>query len=371
LRRRRLAHKIASKEGAAVPVPVWDRPFFKYVVRESFNRADTIASTAGTIILLIAAHFVVGGGKMLSADEFVRSIQIALAGFVSIWLAIMLFRACWWPFHWRLEPHGGLLSFLRTELGTFMWPVVLITSGLAAFIVLSGSGMIWLSLQLLNSAPTEKSNSPNTVGNPDFSLSVPVERYRFTWPSVRLMQFYLRLDTERNPQLFNNPAFVLRNKTNTIAYRVAATWKSETTINIQDTVQASPKLSKADIRVSDVEINVIWTDKMPRQALGNYTYYLADAPKQVIPVISKEEEVYLPMQLWPVVAIYLVDKMPDGIGKTSPPFIARVTLEWETSEGKRQKPYRVGITATNAKSSNSDDPIVDAYLNFTLEEIPH
>jgi hypothetical protein len=297
---------------------------------------------------------------------------VALCALVGV-LFVFLARLCWWPFHWRLAPHGGLLSFLHARLGTFMWPTILIASGFATFIVLSGSGMIWLSLQVLRGPNAEKTvASPNTVGNPDFSLSVPVERYRFTWPgTASLMHFYLRLDTERNPQIWNSPAFILRNRTNTIAYRVTATWKSETSINIQDTVQASPKLSKADIRVSDVEISVIWTDRMPRRGLGNYVYYLFDAPKQVIPVIAKEEEVYLPQQLWPVVAIYLIDKMPDGIGQTSPPFIARVTLEWETSEGKRQKPYRVGITATNAKSSNSDDPIVDAYLNFTLEEIPH
>jgi hypothetical protein len=353
-----------------MPTPVWDHPFFKYVVRESFNRADTVASTAGTVILLIVAHFVVGGGNMLPADDFTRSIQIALAGFISIWLAIMIFRAFWWPFHWRLEPHGGLLSFLRSKLGTFMWPTILIVSGFAGFIALSGSGMIWLSLQVLRGASAEKTvASPNTVGNPDFSLSVPVERYRFTWPAAHSMQFYVRLDTERNPQIWNSPAFVLRNSTNTIAYRVAATWKSETSINLQDVVQASPKLSKATFRISDVEMDIIWTDKMPR-ILANFIYYLADAPKQVISVVAKEEEVYLPQQLWPIVAVYLIDKMPDEIGQTSPPFIARVTLEWETSEGKRRKPYRVRITATNAKSSNSDDPIVDAFLNFTLEEIP-
>jgi hypothetical protein len=183
------------------------------------------------------------------------------------------------------------------------------------------------------------------------------------------MQFYLRLDTERNPQVSNNPAFVLRNKTNTIAYRVSATWKSETSINIQEMVRTSPRLSKADFIISDVQIDVISTRRMPRP-LANWRYPLTDAPKQIIPVLAKEEEVYLPLQLWPVMAIYLTDKMSDEIGKTSSPFIARVTLEWETSEGKRQKPYRVRVTATNAKSSNSDYPIVDSFLNFTLEEVP-
>src|SRR6476660_1607996 len=109
----------------------WDNPLFKYVVRDSFNRADTITTTTGAVVLLIAAHIVcIEGSKMLSADEFIRSVQIAVGGFVAIWLVIMLCRACWWPFYWRLKPHGGLRNFLHARLGTFMWQAILIASGL-------------------------------------------------------------------------------------------------------------------------------------------------------------------------------------------------------------------------------------------------
>ena len=87
-------------------IKVWDNPLFKYVVRDSFNRADTITTTTGAVVLLIAAH-----SKMLSADEFIRSVQIAVGGFVAIWLVIMLCRACWWPFYWRLKPHGACEIF--------------------------------------------------------------------------------------------------------------------------------------------------------------------------------------------------------------------------------------------------------------------
>jgi hypothetical protein len=55
----------------------WDNPLFKYVVRDSFNRADTITTTTGAVVLLIAAHIVgIEGSKMLSADEFIRSVQL-------------------------------------------------------------------------------------------------------------------------------------------------------------------------------------------------------------------------------------------------------------------------------------------------------
>lgn len=346
----------------------WDNRVFKYVVRDSFNRADTATSTAGAVILAVVAHIIgVEGSKLLSTDEFTRAVQIALAGFIAIWVAIMLCRACWWSFHWRLAPHGGLLSFLRVRLGTFMWPVILTTAGFLAFVLLSGAGVIWLSLQVLNGASVATSpTTPNTVGNPDFSLLVPRERYRFTWPSSTGMSFYVRLDTERNPVIWNAPAFILRNRTNTVAYRVSATWKSETAMNIKEAVTDSPKLSRAEFWITDTSISII--SKKPI-ALPNFIYYLDDAPKQIIDVVAKEQEVFLPQQLWPVVAIYLVDRIPGTIGETSSPFIAHTTLEWETSEGRRQRSYRVRITATNAKSSNSDLPIVDAYLNFGLEEI--
>jgi hypothetical protein len=75
-------------------------------------------------------------------------------------------------------------------------------------------------------------------------------------------------------------------------------------------------------------------------------------------------------ELWPIMAMYLIDKIPNSIGETSQPFIARVTLDWETSQGKRRRAYRVRITATNAKASESIDTIIDAFLNFRLEEIP-
>jgi hypothetical protein len=293
-------------------------------------------------------------------------VAIALGGFVGAITGFLL-RLCWWPIHRQLAPLGGLAGALRLRLGVDMLPVILMASAIVAFIVLFGAGMILFAIHA--GQQSQAASSPNTVGNPDFSLYVPAQRYRLTWPGTIYIQFYLRVDTERNPQLGNNPAFILRNKTNTIAYRVSATWKSETAINIQNVVKTSPKLSKADFNISDVAINIISTNRMSRP-LANFSYYISDAPKQVVSVIAKEEEIILPPDLWSIAAIYLIDKIPDEIGKTSPPFIARVTLEWETSEGKRQKPYRVGITATNAKSSDTDDPIVDAFLNFTLEEIP-
>ncbi len=283
-------------------------------------------------------------------------------------IVVFLLRLCWWPFYWRLEPHGGLFQFLQTRLGTFMWPVVLTTAGVVAFIVLSGVGLVWLSLQVLSGASVrEVSATPNTIGNPDFFLLPPEGRYRFTWPSDRFVSFYVRLDTERNPDMGNNPAFILRNRTNTVAYRVSAVWKSETSLNIKEEVTASPKLSVAQFAASDIRLDIIANAASGPRA--NFVYYLKESPKQTMEVVAKEADVFFPQELWPLAAIYLAARIPDKIGETSAPFVARVTLNWETSEGKRQRAYRVKITATNAKGTAAAFPIVDAFLNFSLEEI--
>ena len=101
------------------------------------------------------------------------------------------------------------------------------------------------------------------------------------------MSFYLRLDLERNPDISNNPSFLLRNKTNTVAYRVLTTWKSETAMNLVEEVK-SPKLAKAQFVLGETRLDVIATRESG--PLGNFMYYLDDAPKQMIDVIAKEAE---------------------------------------------------------------------------------
>jgi hypothetical protein len=178
-------------------------------------------------------------------------------------------------------------------------------------------------------------------------------------------QFEVRLDTERNPDFFNNPAFAIRNKTNTVAYNVTATWKSEIGSSVAALTKAS-KLAKYTFEVSETKL-LIWPPQGSKSS--GYQYFLSESPKQTLPVIAKEAEVYLPPDVWAVAALYLIDKMPSKIGETTEPFVARITLNWETSEGKRSRAYRVRITATNSKVSDSDAPVADAFLNFSLEEI--
>lgn len=258
-----------------------------------------------------------------------------------------------------------------------MWPVIMMTAGFFLFAVLTGGGLIWLALQMrigtgmakLNStAEAKTSETPNTVGNPDFFLQIPEGRYKFKWDPVTQPKFDLRLDTERNPDFGNNPAFILRNKTNTVAYNVLVVWKSEIASSVEELTKASPKLSKFKFDVTETRLTVM---AAPGSMAIPTSYYLDDSPKQMIAVIAKEAEVYFPPQLWAIAALYFINKMPSKVGESTEPFVARVTLNWETAEGKKRRDYRARITATNSKVTELEMPVAEAFLNFSLEEIPN
>lgn len=209
--------------------------------------------------------------------------------------------------------------------------------------------------------------TPNTVGNPDFTLQVPEGRYKFKWDPMKRTRLELRLDTEKNPDFNNNPAFILRNKTNTVAYNVFVTWKSEIAASVAE-LTSSAKLSKFSFVVTETKLII----NPPAGSISNgFQYYLSDSPQQNVPVVAKEADVYFPQDLWAIAALYFINKMPSKIGETTEPFIARVTLSWETAEGKKRRDYRLRITATNAKTTDDEMPVVEAFLNFSLEEIPN
>jgi hypothetical protein len=291
--------------------------------------------------------------------------------FAVMWIVILVVRFLGAALHFALEPHRRPLVILRERLGNLMWPIISMATGIFLFAILCGGGLVWLALQIRGgagigaSAEAKTNETPNTVGNPDFFLQVPEGRYRFKWDPMTQAKFELRLDTERNPDFGNNPAFIVRNKTNTVAYNVLAVWKSEIASSV-DELTKSPKLSKFKFDVAETRLVIV---PPPGSTSGGFLYYLDDSPKQTIAVIAKEAEVYFPQQLWALAALYFIDKMPTKIGESTEPYIARVTLNWETSEGKKQRAYRVRVTATNSKVTASEMPVTDAFLNFSLEEI--
>jgi hypothetical protein len=289
---------------------------------------------------------------------------------VGAYLPIFIFWLAVYPVHLKFEQQGGIKAIFRQRLGAQMGPFLLMGAGFFAFALLTGAGLAWLAIQVLNGTAlkiTRAAETPNTVGNPDFSLQVPDGRYKFRWDPMTQTRLDIRLDTQRNPDFTDNPAFILRNKTNTVAYNVSATWKSEIAANVADLIK-SPRLFKFNFDVTETRLIII---APAGSTSANFAYYLDASPLQVIPVIAKEAEVYFPQQLWAIAALYFIDKMPSKVGESTEPFIARITVNWETADGKKRLDYRARITATNSKVTDSEMPVADAFLNFSLEEIPN
>jgi hypothetical protein len=351
-----------------------------FMVRAFRFAADRTTPTATTWWFaplggFLAAGLLLFAGMPVTFSEFIHN-ALLRSGFevlvcvVVAYLVIFVFWLAVYPIHLKFASQGGIRAALRQRLGAQMGPFVFMGIGLFSFAVFTSVGLAWLTFQVMNgTAPLRglSAETPNTVGNPDFALQAPEGRYRFKWDPMKQTRLELRLDTEKNPDFSNNPIFILRNKTNTVAYNVSVIWKSEIAASVAE-LTSSAKLSKFSFVVTETKLLI----NPPAGSTSNgFQYYLSDSPQQNVSVIAKEAEVYLPPDLWAVAALYLINKMPPKIGETSDPFIARVTLNWETAEGKKRRDYRTRITATNSKTTDGDMPVAEAFLNFSLEEIPN
>jgi hypothetical protein len=75
-------------------------------------------------------------------------------------------RLCWAPFHFRLEPLGGLRAAARTKLGDQMWPTLMMISGLTAFVIFFGAGfLLWLTTGQPKPATAALCKAANTAYN--------------------------------------------------------------------------------------------------------------------------------------------------------------------------------------------------------------
>jgi len=116
--------------------------------------------------------------------------------------AVFLLRLCWWPIHKRLEPLGGLAGALRLRLGVNMLPVILMSAGVAAFIVLFSAGMILFALQAgRQSHAARPGNAASPSIRPEISLLPPKDRYELRWDPTKGMNFQIaaRLDDAARP----------------------------------------------------------------------------------------------------------------------------------------------------------------------------
>jgi len=73
-----------------------------------------------------------------------------------------------------IEAAWGLAKFSPREAGDVYVAGNIDSERFGGGPLLTGGGLIWLSFKMLSGAPTAaQAGEPNTVGNPDFTLSVP------------------------------------------------------------------------------------------------------------------------------------------------------------------------------------------------------
>jgi hypothetical protein len=124
------------------------RDCLQYAWRGSGPRWDTpwIAIIGGIIGGLIFWRLGLKVPQTILENPLWGAVVAIVLGAVTGVAAVFIARLCWAPFHFLLKPKGGLKAALKSKLGVNMWPIVLMTSGVFAFVILFGSGAIWFAV---------------------------------------------------------------------------------------------------------------------------------------------------------------------------------------------------------------------------------
>jgi len=78
--------------------------------------------------------------KFIPADPLLANVIVLICCVILGVATVFLARLLYAPIHFRLKSEGGLKGLLREKLGYQMWPIILMASGLFAFVVLFGAG---------------------------------------------------------------------------------------------------------------------------------------------------------------------------------------------------------------------------------------
>ena len=349
-----------------MPIPVWDNPAFKFIVRDSRTRADTVGSAAGGILLAIVTNLVgIGGGQMLPANEFIRAVVIAVAGFGAIWAVIFLARAFFWPFHKN-----------REKLGRFMWPVVLMAAGFFSFVLLSGGGLVWLVVQAARGplmATIEGGQIANndapikaTPAQPELSILPPKDRYTFQWDPTGRMDFNVQREgypLPPGPGNTANPAFILHNSSRTAAAEVVIKWDAEIS-NIKELAKVG-HLSKYDIRFPD-EFTMLLFGAPP---VPNFQYNPNRHAEYKFQFVARDAELFLPIGIYPILGLFIAANMPNELGAKTEPFPISIEVSWNFPDGGQPQRFAVKIRGVNTKPAGiTSPPEVNGYLDFEISK---
>ncbi|WP_316202573.1 MULTISPECIES: hypothetical protein [unclassified Bradyrhizobium] len=157
---------------------MWSARNFREYIAFAFS-ASAVASqwwlaAVGSVIAWLVFQLT-GSRDLLSnvlpPDPFAANAVIiiisVIIGVVFFFCLLLLYA----PVHFLVTPHGGPRAYLRTRLGVQMWPIIMMISGVSAFVLLFGSGAAWYLMLKLSAGSSQRALPPNAkfqLGNTIF-----------------------------------------------------------------------------------------------------------------------------------------------------------------------------------------------------------
>jgi hypothetical protein len=137
----------------------------KYASAGSVSRANTLSTLVGAALLYVLN--MITGWKIPLPDGVPGLFVGGFYCFVVMWIVILMVRFVGAALHFALEPHTRPLVVLKQKLGRQMGPILLMASGFFLFVILSGSGLIWLVVQSARGTPLVLAdNAPKIAATP-------------------------------------------------------------------------------------------------------------------------------------------------------------------------------------------------------------
>lgn len=112
----------------------------KFAWDGSMARANAWAAIPGTALLFALSKLT--REPVALPDGFLGLVVGAVTSALAAWVLIFFGRLAYYPIWRRVTPFGGINAYLRQTLGARMWPAILMSSGIAAFVILFGVGAI-------------------------------------------------------------------------------------------------------------------------------------------------------------------------------------------------------------------------------------
>jgi hypothetical protein len=121
---------------------------FTYAVRESVIKWESVklgifgGGVGGIIFHFLGIKVTPEMKEIIDNPFWGPAIGILLDAAAGV-LIVFVLRFLYAIVHFSFEAHGGFRAFLRKRLGRQMWPILLMATGIMAFVLLFGGGAVW------------------------------------------------------------------------------------------------------------------------------------------------------------------------------------------------------------------------------------